>query len=93
MTVLYVPILDMLTPRQHETLAVIDRLIRERGYAPSVREVMRALGLHSSSVAHAMIARLESDGMLQRGGKGLARTMRLTARARQVLSAGRRGGA
>ncbi len=51
---------------QEKILAYIQEAIRERGYAPSVREIGEAVGLRSTSTVHGHLMRLEKKGLLHR---------------------------
>ena len=51
---------------QGKILAYIQSEIRERGYAPSVREIGEAVGLKSTSTVHGHLMRLEKKGLLHR---------------------------
>ena len=51
---------------QERILAFIEAAIRERGYAPSVREIGEAVGLKSTSTVHGHLMRLEKKGLLRR---------------------------
>ena len=51
---------------QDRILAYIQSEIRERGYAPSVREIGEAVGLRSTSTVHGHLLRLEKKGLLRR---------------------------
>ena len=44
----------------------IQTVIKERGYAPSVREIGEAVGLRSTSTVHGHLTRLEKKGLLRR---------------------------
>ncbi len=55
-----------LTKRQQEIFDYIRRYLRQHGYPPTVREIGKAVGLHSSSTVHAHLAKLESLGVLKR---------------------------
>ncbi|NLC76459.1 MAG: transcriptional repressor LexA [Clostridia bacterium] len=57
---------DDLSPRQVEILQYIQRITREKGYPPSVREIGRAVGLSSSSTVHGHLAQLEEKGYIRR---------------------------
>ncbi len=57
---------DILTKRQQEILEFIRRVVRERGYPPSVREIGEAIGLSSSSTVHGHLDRLEEKGLIRR---------------------------
>jgi repressor LexA len=55
-----------LTKRQREIFDYISRYLAKNGYPPTVREIGKAVGLHSSSTVHAHLAKLESLGVLKR---------------------------
>ncbi|MEQ8716177.1 MAG: transcriptional repressor LexA [Acidimicrobiales bacterium] len=57
---------DDLTARQREILGVIDKMQRERGYPPSVREIGEAVGLTSPSTVHSHLSSLQRLGYLRR---------------------------
>jgi repressor LexA len=55
-----------LTKRQKEIFDFISRYAAKTGYPPTVREIGKAVGLHSSSTVHAHLANLEKIGLLRR---------------------------
>jgi repressor LexA len=55
-----------LSKRQREIFDFIGRYLKQHGYPPTVREIGKAVGLHSSSTVHAHLAKLESRGLLKR---------------------------
>ena len=55
-----------LTKRQKEIFDFIRRYAAKTGYPPTVREIGKAVGLHSSSTVHAHLANLEKIGLLRR---------------------------
>jgi repressor LexA len=55
-----------LTKRQREIFDFISRHLSRHGYPPTVREIGKAVGLHSSSTVHAHLSKLESLGVLKR---------------------------
>jgi repressor LexA len=55
-----------LTKRQKEIFEFIRRYAGRYGYPPTVREIGKAVGLHSSSTVHAHLANLEKSGLLRR---------------------------
>ena len=57
---------DKLTPKLQEALAFIQQYIKDRGYAPSVREIGGAAGIASTSTVHAYLKQLEEKGFLRR---------------------------
>ncbi|SLN54204.1 transcriptional repressor LexA [Oceanibacterium hippocampi] len=56
----------MLTRKQHELLAFIQRHLGEHGVSPSFDEMKDALGLKSKSGIHRLITALEERGFLRR---------------------------
>jgi repressor LexA len=61
-----VPVDLDLTKRQKEIFDFIGRYAAKTGYPPTVREIGKAVGLHSSSTVHAHLANLEKIGLLRR---------------------------
>ena len=55
-----------LTKRQREIFDFISRYLSRHGDPPTVREIGKAVGLHSSSTVHAHLSKLESLGVLKR---------------------------
>jgi repressor LexA len=55
-----------LTKRQREIFEYIRKYAAKSGYPPTVREIGKAVGLHSSSTVHAHLANLEKIGLLRR---------------------------
>jgi repressor LexA len=55
-----------LTKRQKEIFDFIGHYASKYGYPPTVREIGKAVGLHSSSTVHAHLANLEKSGLLRR---------------------------
>ena len=55
-----------LTKRQKEIFDFIGSYLSRHGYPPTVREIGKAVGLHSSSTVHAHLSKLESLGVLRR---------------------------
>jgi repressor LexA len=55
-----------LTKRQKEIFDFIGKYAAKTGYPPTVREIGKAVGLHSSSTVHAHLANLEKVGLLRR---------------------------
>ena len=54
------------TGRRAEILDFIGHYTERHGYPPTVREIGMGVGLSSPSTVHAHLARLESDGLLNR---------------------------
>src|SRR5690349_3002245 len=55
-----------LTKRQREIFDYIGTYLSKHGYPPTVREIGKAVGLHSSSTVHAHLSKLENLGVLKR---------------------------
>src|SRR5919198_1463253 len=55
-----------LSKRQKEIFDFIGTYLSKHGYPPTVREIGKAVGLHSSSTVHAHLSKLESLGVLRR---------------------------
>jgi len=66
--------------RKVRILDFIAATLRARGYPPSVREIMHAVGLASTSAVHHHLQMLARDGYLERG-EGQSRAIRLTPTA------------
>jgi repressor LexA len=74
--------------RKTKILDYIAATLRTRGYPPSIREIMHAVGLASTSAVHHHLLILERDGYLQRGdqrgdseSRAQSRAIRLTPTA------------
>lgn len=65
-----------LTPRRQQILDYIERVLREQGYPPTVREIGKAVGLSSSSSVQFHLNALRDAGYLERDGS-LTRALRL----------------
>ena len=70
--------------RRKKILESIARIVVERGYPPSVREIAEAVGLASPSAVHHHLTALERDGLLERGSHS-SRALRLTVRGEAEL--------
>jgi repressor LexA len=55
-----------LTKRQRQIFDYISSYLSKHGYPPTVREIGKAVGLHSSSTVHAHLSKLESLGVVKR---------------------------
>jgi repressor LexA len=66
--------------RKLRILDYIAATLRARGYPPSVREIMGAVGLASTSAVHHHLQILEREGYLERGASQ-SRALRLTPTA------------
>lgn len=58
-----------LTGRQRQVLDYLVNEVRNKGYAPSVREIGMALGLRSPSTVHQHLTALEQKGFIRRHGE------------------------
>ena len=74
-----------LTKRQKEIFDFIGRYASKYGYPPTVREIGKAVGLHSSSTVHAHLANLEKSGLLRRDPSKPRAIELLVDRAKKVI--------
>src|ERR671930_782668 len=74
-----------LTKRQKEIFDFIRRYASKYGYPPTVREIGKAVGLHSSSTVHAHLANLEKVGILRRDPTKPRAMELLVDRAKRVV--------
>jgi repressor LexA len=74
-----------LTKRQKEIFDFIRRYLRKYGYPPTVREIGKALGLHSPSTVHAHLAKLEQIGLLRRDPSKPRAIELMVGKARKAL--------
>jgi repressor LexA len=74
-----------LTKRQKEIFDYIRKYAAKTGYPPTVREIGKALGLHSPSTVHAHLAKLEQIGMLRRDPSKPRAIELMVGKARQAL--------
>jgi repressor LexA len=51
---------------QEKIFTYIKKVVRDKGYPPSVREICEATGLRSTSTVHAHLKRLEKKGLIAR---------------------------
>jgi repressor LexA len=77
-----------LTKRQKEIFDFIRRYADKTGYPPTVREIGKAVGLHSSSTVHAHLANLEKIGMLRRDPSKPRAIELLLGRAKRTIMPG-----
>jgi repressor LexA len=75
-----------LTKRQKEIFDYIRRYASKYGYPPTVREIGKAVGLHSSSTVHAHLANLEKYGVLKRNPSKPRAMELLIDKARKAIS-------
>ena len=74
-----------LTKRQKEIFDFIGKYATKYGYPPTVREIGKAVGLHSSSTVHAHLANLEKIGLLRRDPTKPRAIELLVDRAKRVV--------
>jgi repressor LexA len=74
-----------LTKRQKEIFEFISKYASKYGYPPTVREIGKAVGLHSSSTVHAHLANLEKIGLLRRDPTKPRAIELLVGRARKAM--------
>ena len=74
-----------LTKRQKEIFDYIRKYAAKTGYPPTVREIGKAVGLHSSSTVHAHLANLEKIGLLRRDPTKPRAIELLVGKAKQAL--------
>jgi repressor LexA len=55
-----------LTDRQRQVLDFIKAEVARQGFPPTVRDIGKAVGLHSSSTVHEHLGALESKGLIRR---------------------------
>jgi repressor LexA len=77
-----------LTKRQKEIFDFIGKYAAKTGYPPTVREIGKAVGLHSSSTVHAHLANLEKIGLLKRDPSKPRAIELLLDKAKRVLPGG-----
>jgi repressor LexA len=76
-----------LTKRQKEIFDFIRSYASKTGYPPTVREIGKAVGLHSSSTVHAHLANLEKVGLLRRDPTKPRAIELLVGRAKRAVKA------
>jgi repressor LexA len=76
-----------LTKRQKEIFYFIRNYASKTGYPPTVREIGKAVGLHSSSTVHAHLANLEKVGLLRRDPTKPRAIELLVGRAKRAVQA------
>lgn len=77
-----------LTKRQREIFEFIKGYLDKTGYPPTVREIGKAMGLHSPSTVHAHLAKLEKSGALRRDPSKPRAIELLVDRAKRVVRPG-----
>lgn len=66
------------TDKQQRVLDYVKEQIKKDGYAPSVREICKALDLKSTSTVHGYLARLQKKGLIQKAALK-PRTLRIVS--------------
>lgn len=64
-----------MTPTQHKLLIFIVAYLKEHSYAPSYREMAKAMGINSQGAMWKQVRALERDGFIQLGEKMRARSL------------------
>lgn len=72
-----------ITNRQKQVLDFIVKFIRENGYAPSVRDIMKNFDFKSPRGAHKHLITLEEKGYIER--KGVSRGVTLTSKSGEIM--------
>lgn len=57
---------EQLTPRQAKVLAAITDAIESKGYAPTLREIGKAVGLASTAAVSFQVHQIELKGYIRR---------------------------
>lgn len=70
----------MLSPRRSAVLSAIEASVRDRGYAPTIREICAATGIASTSHVRFHLVQLERLGLITRD-RDVARGIVLHRRA------------
>lgn len=65
-----------LNDRERDILKFIEKQVAEKGYAPSVREIGKAVGLSSTATVHAYLKKLSEKGYIKKEDQK-GRTLRL----------------
>lgn len=77
-----------LTKRQKEIFDFIRKYAAKTGYPPTVREIGKAVGLHSSSTVHAHLSNLEKLGLVRRDPSKPRAIELLFDKAKKTISPG-----
>ena len=78
--------MDLLTKKQKETLAFIVNFVKEKDWAPTMREIAEGLGLSSPATVHEHIEHLKNLGylVLSTAGRGVVPTKKAANFARSI---------
>lgn len=74
-----------ITERQREILTLIHHSVRDRGYAPSLRELAQSTGIKSTNGVNDHLTALERKGLLRRGSR-TSRALSLTESGRTTVA-------
>jgi repressor LexA len=77
--------MEILSPKRKRILDFIARFINQKGYAPSVRDVVKGCGISSSSVAQYHLNVLEEQGHIRRDPE-IPRSITLSRRREGVTT-------
>lgn len=75
-----------LSDKQQKVLDYLKVIISEKGYAPSVRDICRDVGIKSTSTVHAYLKKLTELGFIEMDNT-ISRSIRLPESLRQIGSA------
>ncbi len=78
--------MEKLKPKEQKVYDYIVHSLRERGYAPSVRDIMNDLGYKSTSTVHMYLNRLDMLGFIRKED-GKSRAISITADDMPAISA------
>ena len=70
--------MQSLTEKEREMYQYICKVMEEKGYAPSVRDIQNALAIKSTATVHSYLNKLEDKGYIQKE-QGKSRTLRVGA--------------
>ncbi len=76
---------DSLSERQQNVLEYLRKSIDKRGYAPSVRDICKDVGIKSTSTVHAYLKKLVSLGFIEMDST-ISRSIRLPENLNQIGS-------
>lgn len=74
-----------LTQREKKVLEYIRKVLSERGYSPSVRDIQNAVGIKSTSTVQICLEKLEEGGFIYKDG-GKSRTIRVDGESGRLKS-------
>ena len=76
---------NSISERQQNVLDYLHKSIDKRGYAPSVRDICKDVGIKSTSTVHAYLKKLVSLGFIEMDNT-ISRSIRLPENLRQIGS-------